>query len=709
MNIYLLMPSLVTSAPAKEKSPADKRKILPQGPKPGDPATPDVVEAQQDIIASEPKKCSVKVGKIENSATCSSYPTLAKENGELGKAVGERFPGKYGWQTVYAARNRQIARVFDALSKGDKASHYYVRKDDYTIDQNKLDEAIKQYKREFMTKTSPYRVFGNEIWDAMNYELQDGNVKGVTENHNSWAGGATPSDQELLGRTVNSEFHYIADVLTTDTRQILREEALRVKIGSDEKIPVKNSTIIKDNGVREVVDAEDPVRGVIDDVYTIVGGIRKFSTDLDPNTNKILISSGEVDWKAGVINDNDEKLVEAKFKQLLPQGTVSLNFEKELIAEIKGGVIGYAVLAVLKVVSGSDQIDLDLVRTKALESADKQTPGEPVKISPALLNLKTPPVILPSQPEVKGSSTVKSPVEKSAAAALLEVPSYITATASWKKSAKGLNTDSKIKKIDSAKSSKTTDATALITGALFDSDPSVRDAAAYALAEPSLPGREKAVKPLYMLAMKDDLGLIRANSLRALNSMLKDSDRAEITDVLITVLDNGDVNKDADRIAMTVAAMEIGDLKIPEAVPYMVPILSYQPANASELGKLDIRISVVKALTNIYGAHKKVITSEVIGAVEALKNDKNPELKKVAGDALVVFGKASKAPAAHTLTFKNDPETNDEIADGIIKNANKLGLDDKQVHDYIFNNKITLSEGQYQEAVKLKIIPESQP
>ena len=337
-------------------SVSEKRSIPPEGIRVNRPANAVVREAQSVLFAIGPK------GGIYGGG----YYFVAESAGETAWITGDGV-GFYGWHTANLVRDHQIARYFDALSCGDTSSPYYVRNEDGTVNYKRLEDATKKYNQtHFKGRMERTKRFGSHTWDKMNADLRDGKVDEAKVNPSSWTGGDKPSDANLLGGVANTKLGMITFELTSQALQILREDALRAKVASNQGITPKVSSLN---------DRIDPVRRVCNYVHEIVGGISDFSLTWDNKAGKLLVN-GKINWDYAVV---DKNVAEAKFKALLEGAGVSnadkLDFEKELISEISGGVIGYATLAVLKVATGSDQIDLTAVRLKAQEAIQKRYPG----------------------------------------------------------------------------------------------------------------------------------------------------------------------------------------------------------------------------------------------------------------------------------------------------------------------------------------------
>jgi len=582
-------PTYVRQVPSGVK-PVAVTKLSQEGAKPGDPATDGVVELQQSIIAAQPKNGSVRLWGKDRHTIYAGYRQLAEKALELGKAIGRHNSGFYGWQTAYETRKMQVARVFDALSNGDKNSPYYVRNNDYTIDQTKYDNAIGEYKSKHMHGSRSNKLFGGKIWNAMNHGLKQGNINGATKNPNSLGGDQKPSDIKLIGRTANTQPFEITDTVPSKKEDVMKpqnsrvvvEDSLRVKVSNDQGIHVTVSTVMNDN---------DPMRGIIDDAYTIVGGIKGFSVSLDPNTNTLL-PKGEIDWKAGVI---DKELAKKTFKGILPKGR-SLDFETELVSEIEGGVVGYATLAVLKVASGSGQVDINAVRNKAIEAENKAHPGGPVtftdyptkEVTPASEAIVAPSVDteddqLPAEgakgdvnapvaeteekqapaeaeknnvpaPSVnagknpdKNETVAENPQESTSApeapaAPIIKAPLNTSEIAAWRKETKGLSSVGKVSKILSSMIDSSQSGTSLIIGALFDDESTVRAAAAKAL-QSAIPSREAGVNALYLVAMEDADGNARVNAIGALDSVYRGKDNNQLIAILNQIIDITDNKK----------------------------------------------------------------------------------------------------------------------------------------------------------------------
>ena len=350
MDTFSLITLSVLAAPKPAKK-GGKRVVAPEGKVANVPNDSYAREAQAALFVTDGRGTMVK--------SSWQYDGLAGEVGSE-EISGQGF---YGYQTNYRVRWHQLARVCDALAGGDTKSPYYVRNEDGSINYDKLlNVALKEYYNTHGKAKRGNLGFRTEAWYAMNDDLRDGEVKGASPVKSI---ANTPQDPEILGMVVNTQLSFIDDKLTEEAHRILIEDALRMTVRKDEGLAVGTSTISRTN---------NPAQRIIDDVDNIVGKISGFSVSWDRKNSKLTIA-GKIDWASGVIVKAE---AEAKFKQILEANKIKnasgIDFEKELIAEIKGGVVGYAVLAVLKVATGNDHVDLTVVRSRASDARAKQHP-----------------------------------------------------------------------------------------------------------------------------------------------------------------------------------------------------------------------------------------------------------------------------------------------------------------------------------------------
>lgn len=374
MSLFPIINILVQNTAAA--TPTEKKKLPPQGAAPGGYTNTEVVDAQVALLCSDP----------------STYGVLAIQSNEVQLVIGKPSAGSPRGYTVEYMRAHEEARIIGAASNAD-SSYPKIHGDDYSIDYSALKKARKALK------TGEIVLSGGNL-------IVKGTV--VTANPSAWGGSTTPSDEQLLGGVSNTVLDEVTGTFSPDAAHAVIQDSLRKTIvHADQGVKIKESAIIKDNNIREVVDEQDPVLGALDDVQAIVGGVKDFSISLDQAALKKgqykLAVNGSIDWKAGGI---DKGSVESIFKTM--PGCSSLDLENELIAELMGGVIGYAVLSVLKAASGKGgAIDLAVVRQKALEVEGKLQ-GQPVipQAQPA-------PVPQPTQaPQASGNQVAQRPAVK---------------------------------------------------------------------------------------------------------------------------------------------------------------------------------------------------------------------------------------------------------------------------------------------------------
>ncbi len=350
----LLGLSTISAAPAA--GPSEGKRVIPAGGiAPGTPVTPKtkpfIFEAQAALLYTDGSKTQIKPKYYFENLACPIPGT-----GELTEILGFRGDGSMGSYGVESARRirwHQLARVFDALLTN-------VRNHDGSIDYDRLKAALSLRSSGSVTKKT-------NALDAINEDLlRDGALDGVTSNPNDFGNINNPKDAVLLGRVANTKLTFIDDYLTEESKKIVVEDALRMKVRAEQGVDVKVSTILKDN---------DPIGRIVDDVDSIVGEVKGFSLSWDHKANDLIVN-GSVNWERGVVSEQDCK---AKFEQLtrdLPNAS-SMDFNTTLIKELKARVIGYATLAVLKVASGGgDTIDLGIVRDRAYRAREQQIQGQ---------------------------------------------------------------------------------------------------------------------------------------------------------------------------------------------------------------------------------------------------------------------------------------------------------------------------------------------
>jgi hypothetical protein len=317
--------------------------------------------------------------------------------------------------------------------------------------------------------------------------------------------------------------------LTENLFNIALHQGLAHLINKDQGIDVKPAWI-------KAKDAPDPVRKVLDNVETLVGYVDGFRVSWD--NNKGLVVNGTVNWKNGVLESKRADILK-KYNELTGKSLSQAEFDRELIAEIKGqtidqikikgGVIGYAAIAVLMVVSESDGKTIDL--TKVQLAADKLR-GERYGVVVTEITVTPMPIATGEVPIATGETnlgTPEMPIETPAAVWPTVVPSALRVDAAkqfipdikaWETARSGADPQDVVA---TAFDVYPDTAVSILVGALFDADPNVRAAAIGALvsAKDKLgANKERVMQAVNVLASNDPDATVKGKAGDALAKIL---------------------------------------------------------------------------------------------------------------------------------------------------------------------------------------------
>jgi hypothetical protein len=483
----------------------DRRVIPAEGYNVNAPGCYDIWSTQAALLYTEPeaKKSFISVG--------GGFEFAAQK--ELERVLGGSGAGSYGPQTADLARMRQVARVLEAFEASAVTS---IRNSDYSINEKRYREAMLGYNVKVIKKSTG--SFKLKTWNKMNGDLRDGAVGNKTSNPNAFS--ATPKADELYGKVANTKLSSITYELTEEARDIVIADALRKFIHKKQGIPVNSSVIMKD----------DPVLGLLDDVHDIVGGVKTFKVSWKPKAkpDNRLVVEGTINWDNGLFKVGGP--LEGKLSEVVAKfGGSQEDFERQLVAEIKGGVIGKATVALLSVIApGSDPDTINIAEAQkiAIEARKLVYEGDPGRVSgrPVAPPPPRPTPPPPPPPPTSGGCTLDGvPAHLCTLDARFKV--YVEAWKKW-----GATSVKLEELIDVIKSSPellidpdSPEFIDSLIGALLSNDANIREKAADVLGETSVAAviktsgkKNDIVEILKILAANDPNGTVKSVAKEAL-------------------------------------------------------------------------------------------------------------------------------------------------------------------------------------------------
>jgi hypothetical protein len=357
----------------------DTRIIPPEGIKINSPANEDVREAQSILIFIGPRAQDYRY-IADITANDDAEPSKPRSAGRVSFGQGYRDigvnSGELAWLSggigFYGELSGdinvifQVSRILDALSGNDPKSKYYIRNENGSLDYAKLANAISQYKSDLGLRASP-RISLKLLY-KINEDLADKKIDLPSPAAAPSPISNNPANNELLGRVANTKLESVTNKLTNENLQILRESALREVVNRDQGIRVSASAISA---------SPDQIGELIDCAHDIIGGIMIKGKDrfyLSWSDRQGLVINGKINWDGSVVASED---VKKTFVALVgTEKAAKIDFDKELIAEIEGRVIGNAILAVLieasKKGGAASGIDVSIVRQMAVKALEKR-------------------------------------------------------------------------------------------------------------------------------------------------------------------------------------------------------------------------------------------------------------------------------------------------------------------------------------------------
>jgi len=515
-----LLPVILVSAP---QSGDATLRVPPGGIRENEPGGQGTIVGmdQAALLEAEPDDATAFGG---------DYFTVAQN--ELGTVIRLSFPGKLGSQTTMRNSRAAIATVFEMHG-------YKVRNSDGSINNKLFKEATRQFKKDHNIGRSS--ALTRKLFATINRELREG-VKDAKLNPSIWSDPQNAVKIENLKGTaamqeLGGELVIRSQPLTENLFNIALHQGLAHLINKDQGIDVKPAWI-------KAKDAPDPVRKVLDNVETLVGYVDGFRVSWD--NKKGLIVEGKVNWKNGVLESKRADILK-KYNELTGKSLSEAEFDLQLIAEIKGqtidqikikgGVIGYAAIAVLMVVAESDGKTIDL--TKVQLAADKLR-GERYGVVVPKITATPMPIATGESPIATGETEAGTgevklppppPVPVAAdwptvVPAQLRVENakqFIPDIKAWETEKAGADPQDVVATAFTVYSGDLNKAVSVLIGALFDADPKVRLAAIEVLmsAKDKLgANKEKVMQAINVLASNDPDATVKAKAGDALTKIL---------------------------------------------------------------------------------------------------------------------------------------------------------------------------------------------
>ncbi len=236
---------------------------------------------------------------------------------------GNEFMTIAGINTLREVKKDQAAWFLE--SQG-----YAVRGKDGRINKKMFKEAIKQYSQE------------QGIKNRLN-TINDGLVKGVNKESREMDSKLTVAQapENLLGATRDRRVHGIRDdmALTEESMEYELQDGLRIKIIDDQKIPLQSAHEISSN---------DPVGQIIDYAYGEVGIVHGVEMEFG-NLGSPQVK-GEIMWL------DEDWGAEIKKEFAAETGLV---FETQYVMELRGGIIGKATMKVLEKIAEREGVSVE--------------------------------------------------------------------------------------------------------------------------------------------------------------------------------------------------------------------------------------------------------------------------------------------------------------------------------------------------------------